>query len=103
MMPAAGRGALVVFLAVGIVVGILGLIRPGWVRLPYLIATVITSPIGVLVSFLILTGLFYLIITPIGFMKRILGDDALRKKPLLSGSGWVQHRMADPVRYWRQF
>jgi len=61
-----------------IAVGGLGLIRPAAVRPIYTASTIVTFPIGWLVSRIVLAMLFYLLFTPIAIAFRLIGRDALR-------------------------
>jgi len=59
---------------------LLGLVRPGWLRLPFLALTLATWPIGWLVSRVALALLYFLVFTPIALTFRLLGRDALNRK-----------------------
>ena len=75
--------------SLALLVGVLGLIAPPAVRLVYLGAVYVTFPIGFIMSHVILGAVYYLVITPIGLLMRLLGRDPL-------------HRRFDPKRtsYW---
>jgi len=68
----------------------------GWMYAAY--------PIGWTVSHLLLGITFYLVITPVGLLLRILGRDPMSRKPDPSAATyWVEHRPdRDPSRYFRQ-
>lgn len=97
--------AAVVIWAVGSVAAILGMTKPallkpifvGWVAAAY--------PIGWIVSNLVLAATFYLVVTPIGLLMRLIGRDPLgRRRHGSPGSYWVPHEPSrDPASYFRQF
>jgi hypothetical protein len=62
-------------------------------------------PIGLVVSFMILSALFYLLFTPVSLVFRLLGRDTLhRKSDCQAGSYWVPcETQMDMGRYFRQF
>ena len=65
----------------------------------------VTYPVGWVLSHLILGVVYYLIVTPIGLIFRLLGRDALRRTyDPEAPSYWVDHEPAGHVeRYFRQF
>ena len=69
----------------------------GWMYLAW--------PIGWTISHLLLAAIYYLLITPIGLVMRILGRDSMQIKPNTEDQTyWVEHRTGDhPSRYFRQF
>ncbi len=63
-------------------------------------------PIGWLLSHLLLAVIYYLVLTPIALVMRLLvGRDALHRRfDSDAGSYWVEYRSSrDPKRYFRQF
>ena len=89
----------------GALLGILGAVAPR-LNLPFYVAlTVITLPIGIVLSFVILAGIFYLIITPLGLVFRVLGRDPLCETLEAERDSYWQSTAGDaPVeRYFRQF
>jgi hypothetical protein len=63
------------------------------------------APIGWLVSRVVLAIVYFLVITPIGLIRRLRGHDplALRADPTAS-SYWVARQdRTDPASYFRQF
>jgi hypothetical protein len=46
----------------------------------YVALTAVTLPLGIVLSFVILSGLFYLLFTPVSLVFRLLGRDALQRK-----------------------
>jgi hypothetical protein len=66
-----------VLAAIGVAVGLMGLARPGFIRPFFVGAMKVTHPVGRLVSFLLLTLLFYVVFTPVGLIFRLIGRDPL--------------------------
>jgi hypothetical protein len=65
-----------------------------------------TFPIGFVMSWVALTALFFLVITPLGLIMRITGRDSLRlKADAEAGSYWTPRpgRGSDSDRAFRQF
>lgn len=102
-----GRAAQSAFLVgLGLALGICGLIWPTSVRLLYLAAVYVTFPIGWLVSQVLMSLLFYGLITPIAVIFRLVGRDRLcLRRPVEAATYW-RARPADPpplASYFRQF
>lgn len=69
-----------------------------WMRLVY--------PLSWLISHLLLGGIYFLVLTPLGVLMRILGHDPLRRRPPPSGtpSYWLVQRSSDEAAsYYRKF
>jgi carbamoyltransferase len=82
-----------------------GLLRPTLMKPVYLLLTVVTWPVGWIVSHLLLIVVYYGIITPVGLVLRAMGRDSLPRSfdPALR-SYWVPRRRSDdPRRWFRQF
>lgn len=96
-----------VALALGAValLGLLGLARPTLMRWFFIGATVITFPIGWVISQLVLLLMFLLVITPVALFMRLRGRDILQlKRPLDHVSLWKQRPdRTDPSRYLKQY
>ena len=62
-------------------------------------------PIGFAVSHVVFAAMFYLIITPIGVVMRLLGRDPMERAfDPEAKSYWVEHDPhRDPAQYFRQF
>jgi len=96
------RGAVLAAVAAGI--GLPGLVFPGLLRPVYRAALLLAFPIGWLVSRLILAAIFLLVVTPIAFIFRILGRDALAlKQPREKPTFWVTKPESDIKRYFYQY
>ena len=77
--------------------GIVGLIKPNVLRLPFMVASLVAVPMGWLMSQIILAAMFYGVITPIGFFLRIRGRDTLqiRSQPQQS-TFWIKRGPQPP-------
>jgi len=85
--------------------GIVGWIKPNAIRIPFIIASIVTYPIGWLVSQVILAVMFYGVITPLGFFWRIRGRDPLqlRRQPK-QPTFWIKRDpQPSPDRYLKPF
>src|SRR5436305_1298830 len=85
--------------------GLLAAIRPGWLRPIYVGWMCLVFPIGWMVSHLLLGGVFFLLLTPLGCLLRGFGYDPLRRRPPPEqDSYWeVRDERHDSRRYFRQF
>lgn len=71
----------------------------------YIGLTILSYPIGFVLSYLIMGSLFYLLITPIGLFFKLTGRDSLNRKfePDLE-SYWIDSRAPRPKEsYFKQF
>jgi uncharacterized membrane protein YciS (DUF1049 family) len=93
----------VILVAMGLVVGITGLIRPALVKLPFSVAMAIAFPIGWVMTRLLLGFLFFCIFTPVGWLFRQLKRDPLHIRKPAVASYWAHAgQPADPGSYLRQ-
>jgi len=92
-------------LAAAGVVGLPGLLWPVLMRPIYVAWMVAAFPIGWTVSHLLLGVIFYLVITPLGLLMRMLGHDPMNRGFDRDASTyWSEHLTGrDPSRYFRQF
>lgn len=82
----------------------IGWIAPGFMRLAYIGMAYLAYPIGLLVSFLLLAGVYYFVLAPIGLVMRVVGYDPLNRRfePAAS-SYWIErHREPKLEEYFRQ-
>ncbi len=91
--------------AAGLLIFIISRINVRLIKPVYVTLTLLTVPIGWVVSFIIMAVFYYLVITPTGLFFRFIGRDSLRRKFDRSASTyWVSHRKPDSVkRYFNQF
>jgi hypothetical protein len=85
--------------------GIIAVFTPQLLRPFYVAAMVLAYPIGWVVSRAVLCLLYYGLVTPIGFVLRLLRRDRLRlKRPSPGESCWTPRSVpAKPEGYLRQF
>jgi hypothetical protein len=88
-----------------LLVGVVGLLFPRLVRPVYVVMMAVALPIGMVVSTVLMVVIFYLVLTPIGVVARILGYDPMRRRPQPEqATFWIARpRTQDVRRYFRQF
>jgi hypothetical protein len=81
-----------------------GAMIPGLGRFVYLAVYVVTGVIGYVVSRVMLTGIFYAIVTPLGLVLRFAGKDVLHLQKHPGETEWIAHAARrDRKSYYRQF
>ncbi len=94
-----------VIIGFGLFVFLCSMISIKVTRWIYLGLTLLTFPIGMVVSFILMAAFYYLLLTPVGLFFRLIKRDPLRRKfdPSI-GSYWIRRRQADNIkRYFNQF
>jgi hypothetical protein len=102
---AGARSGALAAIGAGAIAGAIGVARPRFIHPIYLLWMYAAYPIGFVVSHLLLGAIFYLLVTPVGLLMKLIGYDALRRR-LRTGepSYWVRTDMAtDKKQYFRQF
>ena len=85
------------------VVVVAGLLRPGTIRPVFTGAMLITTPIRLVVSGLLLRVLYYGVFTPMAVCFRLIGRDALARRRPDAMTYWTPKTMpTDPKSYFRQ-
>ena len=94
-----------VYVGLAIVPGLAGLVIPNVIRPVFVGLTVVTAPIGWLVSHLLLALVFYGIFTPIALIFKLIGRDALTRRFRSDlGTYWTPKPSApDPKSYFRPY
>lgn len=91
----------------GLLLAVLGLSRPVWLRWVYVSWMTAGLFLGHIVSTLILMGLFFLMVTPLGWLARLMGRDFLQRKGDPESDTYWQRRNAKEERargyYERQY
>ena len=96
-----GTGSLVLW-AIGAVLAIAAFI-PGLGKIAYLAVYLPTSIIGYVVSNVILALMFFLVITPLGILLRLMGKDLLQQQRQ-KHRGWMPVKeVKNEDSYYRQF
>ena len=102
-----GRGHVALGAGLGVAAvagGLLGLVRPDWLRWIFVTWTVLAFPIGWTVSLAMLAVMYYGLFTPIGLVFRLIGRDALQlRRPGLETYWAPKPTPTDPRRYFKQF
>ena len=81
----------------GVLLVALGLARPRSLRLIYLAWMAVALALGVVVSSVVLTLFFYLVMTPVGLLARAFGKDYLsRKLDRHAKSYWLYRDVSTP-------
>ncbi len=95
----------IAFAVLALTIGPLGLVKPQAIRWIFVGSMVVTFPIGWVVSRLVLACLFYGIFTPVGLAFRLMGRDALHRRPRPEEpTYWTAKPAATgPKSYLRQF
>ena len=90
---------------VAIVVPAIGWIMPGFMRVVYTGMRIVTFPIGLVLSWLVLGAVYYLVLTPIGLLTRMFGYDSMKRRfDTTAESYWVMRKPdSDLRRYFRQY
>jgi hypothetical protein len=85
--------------------GLLGLLRPDWLRWIFVSWTVLAFPIGWTVSLVMLAVMYYGLFTPIALVFRLVGRDALQRtrKPATESYWTPKPTPTEPGRYFKQF
>lgn len=92
-------------LGLGILVGIGGLVRPGWVRWLFAAWMLLAWPLGWLISQASLAIMFYLVITPVALFFKLRRRDALglQRDPGRASYWAPVQENHDIRRYFRQY
>jgi len=96
--------AIVVF-AAGAGIFLFSLVSAQITRVIYVGLTLVAMPIGFVVSFILLAAFYFLLLTPVALIFRIIGRDALcRRFDAAIESYWVPHKPSEDMeRYFHQF
>ncbi len=90
--------AWVVWLVVLTTVAVLAWVRPGWFRGYYRVSLRAGFALSQLLANIVLALLFFLVITPLGWLLRLLGQDPLRlKRAAASTSYWSTTKPGGPL------
>ena len=89
----------------GAVIFALGLVSDRLIRPVFVVLTLITLPIGLALSFIVMAVFYYGVLTPVGLVCRLVGRDPLRRKwERDAKTYWTAHRPAERAgRYFNQF
>jgi hypothetical protein len=89
--------------AAGVVVGVMGLVRPSAIRPIYTGWMIAAFPIGWTVSRVMVLLMFYVVFTPVALIFRLMGRDALQVRRSQGSSYWsVKNKAGAAETYLRQ-
>ncbi len=104
-LGSAARAVAYVLWSIGTVSLLFTLVAPALNRYLYVGLTLLTFPIGFVVSHVFLGIVFYLVLTPVGLVMRLLGRDPLQRTfDSRASTYWVDHVEPKSVEdYFRQY
>ena len=92
--------------AIAVVVPVVGWAVPSFMRVVYVGLSYMAWPIGFVVSHVLLGAVYYLLVTPIGLIMRVVGHDPMHRRfNPEAPSYWIERDGGerDPRSYFRQF
>jgi hypothetical protein len=94
-----------IVLAAGAGIFLCSLVSRPATRLLYVGLTLVAMPIGFVVSYVLLGAFYFLLLTPLALVFRLIDRDAMRRKyEPQAGSYWVAHKPTEDMeRYLHQF
>jgi hypothetical protein len=94
----------IVALAAGAAILLLSLVWPRAARVVYIALSAVGLPIGFVVSFILLAAFYFLLLTPIALLFRVIGRDSLHRRfDRTAGSYWIARKpTAGLDRYFHQ-
>ena len=92
-------------LATGAAIFLCSFVSPRAARILYIGLTLVAMPIGMVVSLVLLAGFYFLLLTPLAIIFRLMGRDPLHRRfDPTAESYWVPHRPSETMeRYFHQF
>lgn len=89
---------------IGLTLAIAGWLRPALLRPLYVVTTLLTFPLGLIVSELVMILIFFGMLTPLGLLFRLMGRDVMDRRPDRTASSyWRVRRVAGSAdSYYRQ-
>jgi len=98
-------GRAVVFGALALAAGPLGLVRPYAIQPLFSTLIAVTKPIGLVVTRIIIAVIFYGLFTPLSLLFKIIGRDALVRRRSMAATTYWRRRSApaEARRYFRQY
>ncbi len=95
----------ILVLALGGAIFLCSLISPRVARILYIGLALVGMPIGLVVSLILLAAFYFLLLTPLALVFRLIGRDSLHRRFEANvTSYWVPHQAGeDTERYFHQF
>lgn len=98
LLKGIGAKWILILVCIGAAIFLSSIISTKLTRIIYIGLISVTFPIGWVLSFLLLATFYFLILTPLGIVFRMIGRDPLcRKFDPNADSYWVSHRQADSL------
>jgi hypothetical protein len=94
----APRAAAWVGLILALLVGVPGYFHVGWIRPVFWAATAVTRPIGHVMGKVALAIVFFGLVTPLGWLFRLIGRDPLDRRRVEAKSFWIPISEPEDVR-----
>ncbi|HEY4313509.1 MAG TPA: SxtJ family membrane protein [Pirellulales bacterium] len=96
--------AIVTLAALGVIAAVLAVVRPQTLRWPFVGATLVTLPIGLVVGEIVLAVIYFGMFLPVSLIFRLMGRDALERRVDRNVSSYWQPKTqpAGPESYFRQ-
>lgn len=97
--------AAVAFWIAAVIGRLVGVWRPGWLKPVFLGLTLVTFPIGWVISHAALAAIYFGIFTPVALVFRLIGRDALERRLDRSATSYWEayNPNRGAARYFRQF
>jgi hypothetical protein len=94
-----------IVLAAGAGIFLCSLISPTATRIVFIGLTLVAMPIGIVVSFLLLTVFYFVFLVPLAIVFKLIGRDPLRRRyEPTADTYWVPHKPQENLeRYLHQF
>ena len=85
--------------------GLTGLAFPKLIRPVYIVMMALALPLGFVISTLLLAVVYYVVMTPIGWVMRLSGYDAMHRRfDPQAATYWVERvKQTEVGRYFRQY
>lgn len=87
----------------GVVISVVGLLAPAFMRLVFVGLMYVTFPIGFVVAHVLLGAIYYAVITPIGLVMRVGGYDPMGRRGIRETYWQPRSGQRPRKRYFRQF
>lgn len=83
----------------------LGWLAPSWLRIPSWLWWRLAHALGWVNTRVLLVVFFFLVVTPVGLVRRLCGWDPLSRRRVGRGNGWVPApaRLRNPKHYERMY
>jgi Saxitoxin biosynthesis operon protein SxtJ len=89
----------------GVILAALGFLFPRALRPVWIVLMVVNYPIGWVLTHVVMSIIFYLVVSPVGVIMRLSGRDPMERRFDRSAKTYWKPRHSDPgsARYFRQY